>query len=610
MTTAPKIELSPLALSAGVVAVAVQNSNCASQDSSSLLSLPKRSVTLTNAAPALKGACCAMKDLSDWTDGAIALLEKVERGAMSSQDLAKGIQGLLEQLNELTAKDLPDTDPALKALFAALTGALGKMISAISENSDPVKLADDLRGMLSQLKLPDSVKWLKPILASLTSAITEAAAASPKDAKETEEEKVKSLIETLIQMIQLVLGLQQALSENQATQLKVDRAISSKSLEVMQKSMEEQLKKLHELEVKIKKAKKAHFWQRIGMSALGALAVLATFVFLGPVAGSFALGLFVAQQTGGTEKMFGGLPPKYRLVAEIGFAVGVGLVGGGLQGIADGVLAGAAVAAESGGESAAAASVAQTAVQSTTPATAQSTTAAATQSTTAAAAQSTTQATATASTAQASSSIAKSSAESSAIKINGPTPKEALIDSFKGSAFNLGVQSFMSTTAIMDMAQLITKDKKKQMWISLALSLAFAFAATFGGMKIGGGSLSMSEALPEAAKSSQGWAAVNNMMKLLRNPYLIGGLTVGASTIATYFGVRVGKLKESQGDTQEEMGPIEARIAFSKMMAELMTVLVKSQTDLGRQQMESLQAGTERWQELTEPGEVAARVLA
>jgi ElaB/YqjD/DUF883 family membrane-anchored ribosome-binding protein len=596
MTTAQNIEPKYLSgVSTGPVAMTAQDNSSQKVDiskSHGFSTTANKRVALTSTSPVLKND--AQSDLNSLASSAIALLAEAENGSqMSSKELAQKIQAILSQLSAAISKDFPNADPKAKALFNSLAKMLGDSIADPS-GLNPEKAVQHLRAMLSDLEgmleksLSASAKavvapMLEELFKSVDSSLATQGADTQPATPPTPESEKNSLIATLIKMIQLILGLQLALSNNQATQSKVESAISKASLAVMTKAFDDQLKKIAEIHKKIEAQKHANFWEKIGMDILGGLAVLAAFIFLGPVAGVIAGTLFVMQVTGATQKMFAEIhSPVGRFFAELAFAVAVAAIGGGLSGLVDGALASTAEVASAGVESAAGSAVTEGAeIEMTTMGK------------------------------QAVEDVVDEGVESAASKTESVSPKEAALKSFKSTSFNSGLQTLMSTSAISDLAtSIFPHDKKAAMWLTVALSILVAFAAMGGAAKMSGGSFTMTDALPSAAENSKAWGAVNSLVKMLQNPFIIGTLTAGAQGTESYFGVKKGQAEIKQGELLKEQGPIEALYTLAKMLADSNTLQIKTQGDFNQKLIKGLQASLERTDELTLPTAVAARVLA
>jgi hypothetical protein len=440
------------------------------------------------------------------------------------------------------------------------------------------------------------------VSSSVTSEESDATSGAQQSIPSDKEEK-NNLINSLIKMIQMVQGLQLAMSKNQSVQSKVQSAISDTSLKVLTKAFDDQIAKIKEMEKKAEEAKHSGGFFSVFTKILSVIAVVAAFVFLGPIAGIVAGVLLTMQMTGATAKIFSEIhSPIGRFFEELGFALAVALVGGGLSGALDGALAASADAAASASTDVAASAGDAAANSAVTSSVEEGTEIELT-------------------------SLAQQTGEEGAeSEVNGAVNgtksatakeyawgafKKAGLSSLKSSGFNLGLQSLTSTSAITDLATAMApNDKKLAMWLAVALSVLLAAVAVGGAMKMSGGSFWMTEALPNAAKTSKAWSAINTAMKFMKNPLVLGSLTAGAAGGQSYFGVKKGQAEMAEGDLKKEQGPLEAMYMLAKILVDSSSQQIKTQGDYDQKAMKGLEASISRTDELTIPTEAAARVLA
>lgn len=377
------------------------------------------------------------------------------------------------------------------------------------------------------------------------------------DGRVEKKEKEQALITSLLAMIQAVQGLMLSKSKTQAQEAKVQSTLSNKLTDSIKVTYDEIFHKMDEIHKQIEKAKHASAFKRIGMSILGALAVLVVFA-IDPAAGVFAATLFAMQQSGTTQKMFSGIDcPGLKIAAEVGFAIGVAALGGGVSAGLDSMVALSAAAETAGAD----------AVTTAT------------------------------------SEVAGTMLESA----GSATAKEAALSAFQSSGFNIGLQALTSTDAIMDISKAI--NKKNAMWIALALGLALSVATLGAGTK-GGASMTMRESLPKAAENSTVLTGVHGAVKAMRNPMLISGLSLTLASYTSYFGVKEGQANLERAKVQKSQGPVEALLQLFKQLNGFNASTSKQASEEAQKSMQSLRSSNKVWGDLTSPLGYAAQVLA
>ena len=198
-------------------------------------------------------------------------------------------------------------------------------------------------------------------------ALTSVAPVLAKSTDDVSTDDKQSWIDSMVAMIEEVNAFQAAIAKTQGKQSDVQKTISDAGLTTMRAAFDDQLKKIAELNKEIDEQKNAGFFEKIGMDILGGVGILAAFMFLGPIGGLVAAGLFTAQMTGATNTMVKAVvqgvgidTPLGRFFTELAFSVTVAAAGGGAQGFFDGALAATAKETASEGATSAASSATET----------------------------------------------------------------------------------------------------------------------------------------------------------------------------------------------------------------------------------------------------------
>ncbi len=594
MATAQTINYSPLSLTAGSVAMTGQDSlskksKGTSSDATSSNSSKSRIVSLTSAAPTLikKSEDKKLSDLNNLLTSSLNLLEKAEKNKGDTKELTQQVKVLFSKLSALVSKDFPKA----KEAFETLTNTFTDMIENGPSKTDSNKVIQDIQSALPQLKSFVDTELsaplaasAKPVIDSLSKTVEskdstdETKTDEAKTASTTDDEKAKeSLVQALIMMIRLVQALEAAVAQNQGTESKITSALGDKLSKVMAAMNEESLKKCEDLNEKIQAAKHASFWQKIGMDILGAILVVVVSLVAGPIAGMIAATLFVMQATGVTNKMFSAIhSPIGRFFAELGFALAVGLAGGGLQALAESASSMAVVGGEVTAKAGADAISDGVEIEM--------------------------------------GSLGRSLAEEEGgEELDNVASKEGSSAAKSASskvgqvAFGAGSQALLNTSAMMDLAEAIMDDPKGKKdatkWLGFALSLIAAIASAGVSMKMNSSSL-----ISSVEGASESGSKLTAALKML--PKILSALGLGAAGFSGWFGYKAGEAKQDQASIVKDQGPIAAMIAMLKQLNSFNLSSAQSATQMTQQSLGMLQASSTGWATLAEPGTVAAQVLA